>query len=235
MRLTQGTFSFLPDLTDEQIEAQISYALGNGWSIMVEYTDDPHPRNGLWDMWSPPMFDLAEDEADVVMRDVNACREAHWHLYVKVVAYDRSKRRQTSAISFHRQPPEHEPGFRLERQETHDRVIRYTIHSYAGLNTPAGERYGGKGEQLAPIISESRASPDGANEHAHDDSDNPNEPAQGEVDQRRAGGVAGDSDAWWHRRWKPSRRSSTNKSPTAAMPSRQCSRSSIARWSGWLR
>ena len=27
MRITQGTFSFLPDLTDEQIEAQIHYAL----------------------------------------------------------------------------------------------------------------------------------------------------------------------------------------------------------------
>jgi len=200
MRLTQGTFSFLPDLTDEQIEAQISYALSNGWSIMVEYTDDPHPRNGLWDMWSPPMFDLDEDEADVVMRDVNACREAHSQLYVKVVAYDRRKGRQTSAMSFIVNRPEYEPGFRLERQETHDRVIRYTIHSYAGLNTPAGERYGGdggsggKGGQLAPIISQSKVSPDAANEHAHDDSDNPNEPAEDEVDQRRAGGVAGDSD-----------------------------------------
>jgi len=152
MRLTQGTFSFLPDLTDEQIEAQISYALGNGWSIMVEYTDDPHPRNGLWDMWSPPMFDLEEGEADVVMRDVRACREAHSHLYVKVVAYDRSKGRQTSALSFIVNRPEVEPGFRLERQETHDRVIRYTIHSYAGLNTPAGERYGGPGGDLAPVI-----------------------------------------------------------------------------------
>jgi len=75
MRLTQGQFSFLPDLTDEQIEAQIAYALGNGWSIMVEYTDDPHPRNGLWEMWSPPMFDLTEDESEVAMRDVRACRE----------------------------------------------------------------------------------------------------------------------------------------------------------------
>ena len=28
MRITQGTFSFLPDLTDEQIAAQIEYALG---------------------------------------------------------------------------------------------------------------------------------------------------------------------------------------------------------------
>ena len=99
MRLTQGQFSFLPDLTDEQIEAQITYALSNGWSIMVEFTDDPHPRNGLWEMWSPPMFDLTEDEVDVAMRDVRACREAHSNIYVKVVAYDRSLGRQTTALS----------------------------------------------------------------------------------------------------------------------------------------
>jgi ribulose-bisphosphate carboxylase small chain len=144
MRLTQGQFSFLPDLTDEQIEAQISYALSNGWSIMVEYTDDPHPRNGLWEMWSPPMFDLTEDEADVVMRDVRACIEAHSHVYVKVVAYDRSLGRQTSAMSFIVNRPEHEPGFKLERQETNDRVIRYTITSYAVDQNPHGSRYAAK-------------------------------------------------------------------------------------------
>jgi ribulose-bisphosphate carboxylase small chain len=142
MRLTQGQFSYLPDLTDEQIEAQVKYALSNGWSIMVEYTDDPHPRNAYWDMWAQPMFDLSEDEADVVMRDVRACREAHPEIYVKVVAYDRSLGRQTSAMSFIVNRPVHEPGFRLERTETNDRHIHYTLHSYAGLNTPEGERYG---------------------------------------------------------------------------------------------
>jgi ribulose-bisphosphate carboxylase small chain len=146
MRITQGQFSFLPDLTDEQIEKQISYALSNGWSIMVEYTDDPHPRNSLWEMWAQPMFDLADDEADVVMRDVNACREAHSNKYVKIVAYDRSLGRQTSAMSFIVNRPEVEPGFRLDRQETHDRVIRYTLTSYAGLSTPQGQRYGGDRE-----------------------------------------------------------------------------------------
>jgi ribulose-bisphosphate carboxylase small chain len=141
MRLTQGQFSFLPDLTDEQIEAQVKYALSNGWSIMVEYTDDPHPRNGLWEMWSPPMFDLAEDESDVAMRDVRACIEAHSNVYVKVVAYDRSLGRQTSAMSFIVNRPVVEPGFKLERQETNDRVIRYTITSYAVDKNPPGERY----------------------------------------------------------------------------------------------
>ena len=71
MRVTQGTFSFLPDLTDEEIEAQIRYALGHGWAIMVEYTDDPHPRNSLWDMWKQPSFDLEPDEAPQALQDVN--------------------------------------------------------------------------------------------------------------------------------------------------------------------
>jgi ribulose-bisphosphate carboxylase small chain len=140
MRLTQGTFSFLPDLTDEQIEAQIAYALSHNWAIMVEYTDDPHPRNALWEMWSPPLFDLADDEVDIAMRDVRACREHHPDDYVKVVCYDSSLGRQTSALSFIVNRPDEEPGFHLHRQEKADRQIRYTLHSYA-TERPPGKRY----------------------------------------------------------------------------------------------
>ena len=43
MRLTQGCFSFLPDLTDQQIEKQVNYAMSKGWAMNVEWTDDP-PR-----------------------------------------------------------------------------------------------------------------------------------------------------------------------------------------------
>ena len=63
MRITQGTFSFLPDLTDEQIAAQIRYALDHGWAMSVEHTDDPHPRNPYWEMWGTPLFDLATEQA----------------------------------------------------------------------------------------------------------------------------------------------------------------------------
>ena len=45
MRITQGTFSFLPDLTDDQITRQIAYCQRNGWAVNIEFTDDPHPRN----------------------------------------------------------------------------------------------------------------------------------------------------------------------------------------------
>jgi ribulose-bisphosphate carboxylase small chain len=140
MRITQGTFSFLPDLTDEQIAAQIRYALANGWAMSVEHTDDPHPRNSYWDMWGAPLFDLEVAESDVVMREVRACREAHPHEYVKLIAYDSSKGRQTTALSFIVHRPAHEPGFRLDRTDAHDRVMRYRLYPYAA-DKPAGSRY----------------------------------------------------------------------------------------------
>ncbi len=140
MRLTQGAFSFLPDLTDTEIEAQIHYALDHEWAMSVEYTDDPHPRNSYWEMWAPPQFDLNTDEVDVVMREVRACREAHPNHYVKVIAYDARRGRQTTALSFIVGRPADEPGFRLERTESHDRVVRYSVHSYA-TEQPEGRRY----------------------------------------------------------------------------------------------
>lgn len=140
MRLTQGAFSFLPDMTDEQIAAQIRYSLSHGWAMSVEYTDDPHPRNSYWEMWGLPLFDLSPEEVDVVAREVRACREAHPDHYIKLNAYDASLGRQTTALSFLVNRPAHEPGFYLQRADTHDRVMRYTLHSYA-TEVPSGERY----------------------------------------------------------------------------------------------
>ena len=48
MHLTQGQFSFLPDLTDAEIKKQIEYALSQEWAVAIEFTDDPHPRNTYW-------------------------------------------------------------------------------------------------------------------------------------------------------------------------------------------
>ena len=41
MRMTQGCFSFLPDLSDEQIKRQVQYCLDNKWAVNLEFTDDP--------------------------------------------------------------------------------------------------------------------------------------------------------------------------------------------------
>ena len=72
-RITQGQFSYLPDLTDAEISLQIDYGLGKGYAWSVEYTDDPHPRNTYWEMFGIPMFDL-KDAAGVLM-EVQNCRK----------------------------------------------------------------------------------------------------------------------------------------------------------------
>ena len=125
MRITQGTFSYLPELTDEEIAAQVQYCLDHDWPISVEYTDDPHPRNVYWEMWGLPMFDL-KDPAGVLL-EVNACRLTYPDHYIRVNGYDRSYGRQTVALSFIVNRPPSERGFRLIRQEAADRQIRYTI------------------------------------------------------------------------------------------------------------
>ncbi|MCW5850661.1 MAG: ribulose bisphosphate carboxylase small subunit [Anaerolineae bacterium] len=139
MRLTQGTFSYLPDLTDEQIQAQVQYCLDNDWPVAVEYTDDPHPRNIYWTMWGLPMFDLLD--AAGVMHEINACRHAFPNHYIRVTGYDRRLGRQTTALSFIVNRPAEEPGFYLERQEGADRQVRYTLRAYAAVR-PSGQRYG---------------------------------------------------------------------------------------------
>jgi ribulose-bisphosphate carboxylase small chain len=146
MRITQGTFSFLPDLTDEEIEAQVRYALGNGWAISVEYTDDPHPRNSYWEMWNLPLFDLTPDQSHLAMQEVAGCRERFPDHYIKVIAYDATYGRQTTSLSFIVNRPANEPGFRLERADRRDRTIDYRLHAYA-TDVPAGRRYldGGSG------------------------------------------------------------------------------------------
>jgi ribulose-bisphosphate carboxylase small chain len=138
MRITQGAFSYLPDLTDDEISAQIRYALDNDWPLSVEFTDDPHPRNTYWEMWGLPMFDL-RDPAGVLM-EVNACRAAKPDQYIRLNAYDARLGRQTTALSFLVHRPEREPGFRLDRHEGADRRVHYPTHSYA-TERPAGERY----------------------------------------------------------------------------------------------
>ena len=138
MRITQGTFSYLPDLTDDEIRAQVQYTIDRGWAVAVEFTDDPHPRNVLWEMWGLPMFGIAD--AAAAMHEVAECRAAYPGHYIRVSAYDASLGRQTTALSFIVNRPPAEPGFRLDRQETSDRRIRYSLHPYA-TDRPAGERY----------------------------------------------------------------------------------------------
>ena len=137
-RVTQGQFSFLPDLTDAEISMQIEYGLAKGYAWSVEYTDDPHPRNTYWEMFGMPMFDL-KDAAGVLM-ELNRCRKTFPNAYIRLMAFDSTRGVESIAMSFIVNRPQAEPGFGLVRQEGAGRQLRYTVHSYA-TDKPESQRY----------------------------------------------------------------------------------------------
>lgn len=138
MRITQGTFSFLPDLTDAEIEAQVEYCLSNGWAVSVEYTDDAHPRNSYWEMFGPPMFDLKD--AAGVMEEIRSCRSSLPNHYIKLNAFDATRGIESLRLSFMVNRPTNEPGFALVREEGEARHVRYSTRAYAA-ERPEGSRY----------------------------------------------------------------------------------------------
>ena len=138
MRLTQGTFSFLPDLSDEQIRRQVAYCLQQGWAVSIEYTDDPHPRNTYWEMWGLPMFDLKDPAG--VLYELGECRKAFGNCYIRISAVDSSHGWESVRLSFIAHRPPEEPGFHLDRTEMEGRRIQYAVRAYA-TDRPMGERY----------------------------------------------------------------------------------------------
>lgn len=137
-RLTQGQFSFLPELNNGQILAQLNYALGKGWSLSIEYTDDPHPRNTYWEMFGNPMFDVRD--AERILDEVEACRRKYPSHYIRLTAFDSTRGWETPRMSYIVNRPANEPGFALVRQEREGRMQAYSIRPYAAAH-PEGERY----------------------------------------------------------------------------------------------
>jgi ribulose-bisphosphate carboxylase small chain len=136
--VTQGQFSFLPALTDKQITLQVKYALDQGWSLGIEYSDDPHPRNTYWEMFGNPMFDL-KDPAGILL-EINNARKTFPSHYIRVTAFSAVRGVESVTMSYIVNRPKVEPGFGLVRTETEGRTMRYAIHSYA-TDKPEGERY----------------------------------------------------------------------------------------------
>ena len=136
-RITQGQFSFLPELTDEEIALQVEYGLGKGYAWSVEYTDDPHPRNTYWEMFGLPMFDLKD--AAGMLTELRNCRKAFPSHYIRLMAFDSTRNTESITMSFIVNRPPSEPGFSLVRQEGVGRNIRYTTHAYV-TDKPEGER-----------------------------------------------------------------------------------------------
>jgi len=135
VRITQGVFSYLPMLNDQQIEKQIEYCISKGWAINLEFTKDPHPRNIYWELWGLPLFDVTNVQD--VMYELNECCLVNFDHYIKMQAFDASKGCESCVFSCLVDRPVHEPKVYLQRTEVEGRFQRYSIN-YSSATTGYG-------------------------------------------------------------------------------------------------
>lgn len=93
------TFSYLPQMTTEQIRKQIEYIVKKGWNPALEHTEPEHLMDNYWYMWKLPMF--GETDVDVVMKEAEACRKANPNNHIRLLAYDNYRQSQgTNMVIF---------------------------------------------------------------------------------------------------------------------------------------
>src|SRR5208282_3605121 len=102
------TFSYLPELSAQQLADQISSIVDRGLVVGVEYNRSPDAYGHYWTMWKLPLFDINDPVA--VMTELDACRHAHPDAYIKVNGYDPD--RQGQVVSFVVYRPELAPATR---------------------------------------------------------------------------------------------------------------------------
>jgi ribulose-bisphosphate carboxylase small chain len=96
------TFSYLPELTAEQLARQIGAILGRRLVVGIEHTSAPDPYDHYWTMWKLPLFDI--DDPAAVLAELDACRRANPGEYIKINGYDPV--RQGQVVSFVAARPE---------------------------------------------------------------------------------------------------------------------------------
>lgn len=129
MRITQGAFSFLPDLDGVQITKQVEHCLENGWAVGVEWTHDPHLRNTYREMCGNPMFDLRE--AKGVMMELDDCRKANPDAHIRLNAFDSTGGFETVRLWFIVNRPKEEPRLHLTRTDVRSRSMSCSLDARA--------------------------------------------------------------------------------------------------------
>jgi len=95
-----GTFSYLPQMTPEQIRKQIEYIVSKGWNPAIEHTEPEYAEGCYWYMWKLPLF--GETNVDAILAEIEECKEANPDHHVRLIGYDNIKQTQGANMLVHR-------------------------------------------------------------------------------------------------------------------------------------
>lgn len=94
------TFSYLPQLTSDEIRAQIQYLVNQGWNPAVEHVEPEGSTRNYWFMWKLPMF--GEQSVDTVLAEIEACHREYPDHYIRLIGYDNYTQSQGTAFVVYR-------------------------------------------------------------------------------------------------------------------------------------
>ncbi len=94
------TFSYLPEMTPEQIRKQVEYIVAKGYNPAVEHTEPSNARSNYWYMWKLPMF--GETDVDHILAEAEACHKAHPANHVRLIGYDNYAQSQGANMVIYR-------------------------------------------------------------------------------------------------------------------------------------
>src|SRR3569833_1484811 len=80
------TFSYLPEMTKEQIRKQVEYIVSKGWNPAVEHVEPETAFDHYWYMCKLPRS--GETNVDTTLPEAEPCHKAHPKNHVRLVGYD---------------------------------------------------------------------------------------------------------------------------------------------------
>jgi len=96
------TFSYLPEMSSDDIKKQVEYIVNKGWNPAIEHTEPANAFDHYWYMWKLPMF--GETDIAKILAEAEACHKAHPNNHVRLVGYDNYAQSQGAAMVIYRGP-----------------------------------------------------------------------------------------------------------------------------------
>jgi ribulose-bisphosphate carboxylase small chain len=94
------TLSYLPPLTDAQMQKQIQYILEQGFIAGVEFSESSAPEQHYWTLWKLPLFNATTVRE--VMAEIDECRREYPKCFIRVMGFDNVKQCQVISFIVHR-------------------------------------------------------------------------------------------------------------------------------------
>lgn len=94
------TLSYLPPLSDDQINRQLEYILDNGFIPAIEFNETSDPTESYWTLWKLPLFKATN--TNDILRELQECRSDHRNCFIRVVGFDNIKQCQILSFIVHK-------------------------------------------------------------------------------------------------------------------------------------